>query len=117
MRKGSKKLIEDILNQKLFFMLPLEISQSLPRHEASLFSSLSPVPSGPRRVLVRAEPGAQLPGLQELRILSSPNTLVKSSRAVGRGTHYPAVRVQAPGTACGSLLVGACSPSRAAVPW
>lgn len=44
MRKGSKKPVEDILNQRLFFMLPLEISQSLPRHKASLFSSLSPVP-------------------------------------------------------------------------
>lgn len=49
MRKGGKKPAEDILNQRLFFMFPLEISQSLPRHKASLLSSLSPVPPWSRK--------------------------------------------------------------------
>lgn len=46
---------------------------------------------------------------------SSLKAIVKSSRLVARGTHCPAVRAQAPGTARGSHSVGACPLSCAGV--
>lgn len=118
MRKGSKKLFEDILNQELFFMLPFEISRSLPRHKAFPFSSLSPVPPVLGGYWYRQSQALGSRGSRSSEYSALPtNTLVKSSRVVGRGTHYPAVSVQAPSTICGCHSVGACPPSHAAVPW